>query len=291
MKIALNTYSLRKEWGLLSDKNYAPFLKFLKMLNVGQVELISEHFEYSSHKLGEIKQVLSDNGFSVFAICPSPHILTNTKNWEKARQEGKNCVDIAADNGIKYCRMLIGGGYYDPPEEAARNISEAVEWSFSVLKPVVEYAESRNVELCIETSYRYSSHPEFQEKLLTRIASPNLGFVWNIGNFETDQFRWQSLKTLIRNKAVKYVHAKAYAFDDQGMETKLDYLRAAQELHEGGLDPFISIEWEGALGGPLGALKTNELCKYAIVTTMKEQCSIRLDFPDETKIMEYLTNV
>lgn len=288
MDIALNTYSLRNEWGLYMMDNYAPLLRVIDELGVQQVELLDRHYENNADRLTAIQQVLADHGVTIFSIGPHTNLLTNPENSDNQVAAGKAEVDMAADHDIPKFRVSIGGGKYDPPGTEPASVDQAVEWAAKVFGPVVDYASDRGVTLCIETHHRYSSNPAWQAGLLEAVPSEHLGFIFDIGNFETEDLRWGSLDLLCEKRAVKYMHAKAYAFDDQGFETTLDYPRAVQQLHAAGLEVPLSIEWEGKLVGPLGALKTNELCKYSIAKAEGRDYAMKVDFPAEEPLMDSL---
>lgn len=286
MQIALNTYSLRKEWKFFKKDKWAPVFRFCEMAGITQFEVLDRHFEDWNMK--ELKENIESHGMQIFSLGPHPHFLTNPPNFEKNITEGKKWVDTCAEIGVQYFRVALGGGKYDPPTQTPSSLQEAVDWAVKVFEPVITYAESRGVTPCVETHHRYSSNPEFQAKLLEQVPSKNLGFAYDIGNHENDEIRWASLDVLIKKKAVKYVHAKAYAFDSKGLETKLDYPRMVKELLAAGLDIPLSIEWEGHLLGPIGVLKTNELCKYSIAKAKNESYVIKTAFPDKKGLKKLL---
>ncbi len=288
MKIAFNTYSIRKEWFLMSSLGMDPIYNILDMLDISDVELYDGSYQKDPKKLSDLKKKLEQKGFHIFSLGEHPHLLTNPKRFKEAEKEGKDCVDLCANNGIERFRVSIGGGKYDPLTEKPENLDQAVEWGVKVIKPVVEYAEKKGVIVCLETHHNYSSNPEWQSKMIDEIHSDNFGFIFDIGNYETDELRWESLDILIKKNALKYMHAKAYEFDKDGFETTLDYPRAIKEMIKAGIDTYLSIEWEGNLGGVLGALKTNELLKYSIAQAKGEDYEIKTDFPDEEELMEEL---
>jgi sugar phosphate isomerase/epimerase len=279
MKIALNTYSIRKEFPAMTKKSWDPVFQLIDWLGVKEIELFDRHF--TPPTLKSVQEKFTARGINIFSLGPHPHLLTNESEWPAAIADGKKWVDICADHGIPYFRVAIGGGKYNPPTATPKSLDEAVDWAVKVFEPVIQHAESRGVTPCIETHHRYSSNPEWQEKLIDRIGSKNLGFAFDIGNFENDQLRWASLDVLIKKKAVKYMHAKAYRFDAQGNETTLDYPRAVKQLHDAGFDIPLSIEWEGNLAGPIGALRSNELCKYSIARALGQTYTMKTDFSNE----------
>lgn len=286
MRINLNTYSLRKEWKFFSKNNYAALFKMADMIGTKELELLEQHF--NPNTLKSLQELIVSHGLKVFSLGCHPCFLTNPPNWEKRISEGKKWVDICADLGIPYYRISIGGGKYEPSDQTPKSVDEAVEWAVKVFEPVINYAEKRNVTPCIETHHKYSSNPEWQLKLLEKVPSKNLGFIYDIGNYENDTLRWVALDVLIKKRAVKYMHAKSYNYNAQGFETKLDYPRAIKALYDAQFDIPLSIEWEGHLLGPLGVLKTNELCKYSIAKATNQQYTMKTQFPNRSGLKKLL---
>jgi sugar phosphate isomerase/epimerase len=286
MQIALNTYSLRKEWKFFSQKEWAPFFKMAEMVGIKQVEVLDRHFLGEDMK--NLRERMASHGMKIFSIGPHPCFLTNPANFQTRIAEGKKWVDFCADNEIPYFRVSIGGGKYDPATETPKSVTEAVEWAAEVFGPVVTYAESRGVTPCIETHHKYSSNPEWQGPLYDRIASKNLGFAYDIGNFENDTLRWASLDALLKRNAIRYVHAKSYAYTNQGFETTLDYPRAIKQMMDAGLDIPLSIEWEGRLIGPQGVIRTNEICKYSIAKAQGKTYQMQTSLPSKSTLKKQL---
>ncbi|MHA1892298.1 MAG: sugar phosphate isomerase/epimerase family protein [Promethearchaeota archaeon] len=279
MKIALNTYSLRNEWELMKNiGGWDLIIKVIKMIDVEDVELLDSSFHSDPKMLEEIQDVFSSVGLNVFSLGPHVNPLTDERNRQNRIDGLKHWVDVAADHGIGAFRVALGGGSYTSADLKPKNVDTAVEWILPVLEPAVKYAEERDVAMCIETHHQFSSNPEFQEKLLEKIPSKSLGFIFDIGNFETDDLRWQSLEVLTKKNAVKYVHAKAYDFDEKGMETTLDYHRVVKTLQDAGINVNLSIEWEGKRAGPIGALATKELCKYSIARASGKEYEINTSY-------------
>jgi sugar phosphate isomerase/epimerase len=290
MNIAFNTYSIRNEWEVMKAVGgYGPIVKFIKMLGVTEIELLDRSFNSDPATLKELQAVFKENGIYIFSLGPHANPLTDEKNRKARIDELNGWTEMAASHGIPMYRVALGGGNYSDPAIKPASIDTAIKWITEVLRPAVDRAEHAGVTLAIETHHQFSSNPEFQQKLLDAIPSKNLGFAFDIGNFENDKLRWASLDVLTSKKAIKYVHAKAYAFDKSGFETKLDYPRVVKVLFDQGFkDINLSIEWEGKLAGPLGALKTAELCKYSIHKALGKKYTMRTDFPGEEELMDGL---
>ena len=61
MKIALNTYSLRKEWAEMTQKSLDPVVNLCKMCGITEIELFDRHYNNDSKKLTEVQKELEKN--------------------------------------------------------------------------------------------------------------------------------------------------------------------------------------------------------------------------------------
>ena len=53
----------------------------------------------------------------------------------------------------------------------------------------------------------------------------------------------------------KSVSAKSHSFDDDGNETRTDYLRMMKIVVDAGYDGYVGIEWEGGSPGEVEGVK------------------------------------
>ncbi len=288
MDIALNTYSLRNEWGIFTIDGWkqgweGPVLRVLKMLGVKYIELLDRHFEEG--QLSEIQSFLKEHGIEIFSLGPHFKFIQEPgEGRDSVIKDASHWVDLAADHDIHYFR--VGIGTLGPKRELTVPVDKAVDYVAATLEPVVQHAEERGVNIGIETHHAYSSNPEFQQKLMERLPSKNLGWIFDIGNYETRELCWDSLKVI--KKKIFYMHAKAYMFDDQGFETTLDYPRAIKTMHDAGFTGKLSIEWEGKMMGAIGALKTNELLKHSLAQIKGESYEMKTDFGDPEDLFDQL---
>ncbi len=292
MEIAFNSYSLRKEWGALTEgKGYEPVAHFIKMMEgVKEIELLDRSFNSDPMELQKAMSTFTEHDLNIFSLGPHPHPLTGKSKRPAALDELKKWTNICADHDIHNFRLSLGGGrgydkkYLIVPIKPS-SVDEAVEWTAEVLEPALVYAEEKGVNLCIETHHKYSSDPIYQEKLLDRLPFENLGFIYDFGNYENDELRWTSLDLLLKRKKIKYMHAKMYGFDEQGFEPKLDYPKAIKKMHDAGLDVKLSIEWEGSLPGPVGVLRSYELLRYSLAQVKGQSYHMKTDFPSADEII------
>jgi sugar phosphate isomerase/epimerase len=297
MDIALNTYSLRNEWKQMGDNPYPIIAAFCKDLGISRMELLEGHFK--PENLSSLHKYLVDQGIKVFALAPHTKLLAKPNEVEKQIEDGKNYLKMAQSIGAEMIRVQVGDGPFPkifPPmddfeeEEWADykdQISEAIEVTAAVTEPLIEFAEQVGVKIGIETHHSYSSNYLYMDAFNKRFPSKQIGWTFDIGNYENDEMRWKGLE-VVKNR-VMYLHAKAYAFDENGFEETLDFPRVAQTLHDAGFTGTWSIEFEGKMHGFLGVARSNELVKYSIAKATGSSYSMRINMPTgETLLNKYL---
>ena len=262
MDIALNTYSLRNEWNLLGAKPYNIIGAFCRDLGITKMEILDHHFTPES--LPAIQKELAENGVKIFALAPHTKILATPHEVKTQIANGTQTLQLARSIGAEVIRVQVGDGPlpkifppvpdFDEEEQAAyeEQIAEAIEITAQVTEPLIEVAEQTGVKIGIETHHSYSSNYLYMEAFNKRFPSKMIGWTFDIGNYENDEMRWKGLNAI--KYRMMYLHAKAYAFNAEGLETKLDFPRVAQTLHETGFHGTWSIEFEGHMHGFLGTV-------------------------------------
>ena len=291
---ALNTYSLRNEWDKVAKKGMASVIALCKDMDISAMEILDKHFKPET--LTEDTQALADAGISVFSIGPHVHLLVKPGEVDKMVADGKHWLELAQGAGIGNVRFQVGDGPLPkafPPmpdfsdeewTDYDEQMQEAVDLSAKVIDPLVEQAESLGVTIAIETHHSYSSNFRYMKLVNDRWPSSRLGWIFDIGNYENDYMRWEGLETIKSRTA--YVHAKAYDFDGNGFEKKLDYPKACSILNEAGFAGAWSIEFEGKAMGILGAMQTNELLKYCLATVEGSSYDMVTSFPSEKDLLK-----
>ncbi len=133
-------------------------------------------------------------------------------------------------------------------------------WKVSVvagLKELSEYAATRNINVICENHGWLSSDAPKLMAALDAVNLPNCGTLPDFGNWcikrSEDYFGGECLELfpdkyegikLMMPKA-KGVSAKSYDFDQNGIETTIDYGRMLQIVKDSGFKGIIGIEYEG----------------------------------------------
>ncbi len=287
MDLGISSYSIRNEWDDLAKNRIESLVAICQDMKIDRVELLDS--EFTPETLAGIVTSMAGQGIDVFAIAHGVSLLVKPGEVEKAIQDGKAMLSLAHSAGVKYLRFPMGDGpmprAYPPMDdfddeewaEYRNQMEDAVNFTEPVLTPLLAYAQELNVNIGVESHHSYSSNYIFIEKLLERFPSKHLGWILDVGNFENDALRWKALDVM--KHRVFYVHAKAYDFDANGFETKLDYPRVVQILGDAGFDGTWSIEFEGKMNGIYGVHKTAELLRYSIARASGGEYTMNLDIP------------
>ncbi|MHA1820161.1 MAG: sugar phosphate isomerase/epimerase family protein [Promethearchaeota archaeon] len=300
MKVALNTYSLRNDWKSLNAKKgnvkVNMIINLCHDLDIDELEILDRDVE--SMEIKDAMKKFKDAGIHVFSFGPHVKLLEKPNAVDKQIKDAKKWIELAASLDVPYLRFQVGNGplmrAFPPMDDFTEeewqdyyeSIDEAINFSAAVVDPVIELAEKNNVKIGIETHHSYSSNYVYMKKFNERWDSKNIGWIFDIGNYENDDLRWKGLEVI--KHRVFYIHAKAYKFDKNGFEKTLDYPKAAKILKDAGFDGNWSIEFEGKMNGILGAYRTAELVRYSIAKAEGRDYTMKKEneFPSEKALIK-----
>ena len=287
MELALNTYSLRAEMDAMGDKRWEIITAFCHDLGISQIEIMSSHLEGYDQKT--VINQLANNGIKVFAIATSTQLVDIPEKVDEEIEDGKYWIENVSSFGIKYLKFQVGNGPFKPLmqpmddfdedewQEYMCLVNEGLEVFQSITTPLVEAAEAADVYIGIETHWGFSANYLFMQAVNNAYPSSHLGWIYDAGNYENDTMRWRGLEQI--KTRTYYLHAKMYAFDDQGFEKTLDYPRICQTLGDASFNGNYSIEFEGKMHGFLGVSRAAELIRYCIAQSKGTSYVMKTDFP------------
>ncbi|MGI9428824.1 MAG: sugar phosphate isomerase/epimerase family protein [Bythopirellula sp.] len=135
------------------------------------------------------------------------------------------------------------------------------------LRQLCEFATPHEINVIVENHGGLSSDGSWLVNVMRRVRMINCGTLPDFGNFRigknedgSDNWydRYQGVEELM--PFAKAVSAKSHEFDDDGNETKSDYLRLMQIVVDAGYDGYVGIEWEGGKPDEVeGVLLTKQL--------------------------------
>lgn len=160
--------------------------------------------------------------------------IENHKKWVKA----------AAFLGCHSIRVNLFGSN-DP--------DEWLEAAAQGLGLLADYARDREINIIVENHGGLSSNGALLAKVIKLADRPNCGTLPDFGNFCIARNETECLeeydKYLGVSEMMPYafaVSAKSYDFDENGMETNIDYKKMLQIVKDAGYSGFIGVEYEGS---------------------------------------------
>ncbi|MFB9056393.1 sugar phosphate isomerase/epimerase family protein [Mariniflexile ostreae] len=154
-------------------------------------------------------------------------------------------VEAAHVLGCQAIRVNLAGGVEE---------NDAVKAAVDSLSKLSDFAKGSNINVLVENHGGFSSHGEWMSRVFSKIENENCGTLPDFGNFciEKDE-NGQCVDAYDRYKGMlellpyaKAISAKSYAFDAQGNETTIDYLRVMGMVKDAGYAGFVGIEYEGS---------------------------------------------
>ena len=130
------------------------------------------------------------------------------------------------------------------------------------LSRLTEYGDQHGMNVIVENHGGFSSHGLWLTDVIKMVNHPRCGTLPDFGNFrvsdEEEYDRYQGVKELM--PFAKAVSAKSQEFDNDGNETKTDYLKMMGIVIEAGYHGYVGIEYEGrGLSEDAGVRATKKL--------------------------------
>ena len=250
MKIGVATYSLRNE-----IKNGWTFEQIADKFNEWGLEYVEiNNFYLKPEELPKIVEMFKSKGITTNQLTVDGNNYFQKKESKRIGQFEymKKWIDAANKSGIKMVRANMGS-------HAVRSKKKALVKITETFRPILKYCESLGISHAFENHGSLSSDVEFQLMVKEQFPSDKMGYLLDTGNYNPKDLIYKNIGKL--GKSILVVHAKTYAFDENGEETKLNFKRIISELNKIGFDGIYSIEFEGHGDAVEGIEKTIELLK------------------------------
>lgn len=279
-KISLAEWSLHRalKKGELDNLDFPAKAK--NEFDIDAVEYVNQFFmDKATDKtyLGELKKRCDDLGIaSVRIMIDEEGDLGNTNEAErtKAVENHYKWVEAAQFLGCTDIRVNARG------EGTAEEVAAAAA---DGLGRLTTFAKDYNIAVIVENHGGYSSNGAWLAGVMSTVNDPACGTLPDFGNFciERTQPKDDTIEAHMETKCLeeydmykgvqemmpfaKGVSAKSYAFDGQGNETKIDYVKMLQIVKDASYTGYVGIEYEGVgnISEEEGILKTLELLKKA----------------------------
>ena len=250
-KISLAEWSLHRT--LRSGKiDNLDFPKIAKdEFGIEGVEYVNQFFKDKAEDgkyLKELKKRCDDNGVeSVLIMIDGEGALGNAdeKKRIKAVENHYRWVAAAKFLGCHSIRVNAqsGGTYQEQVERAADGLAR-----------LSEYASDVDINVIVENHGGLSSNGQWLAQVIRKVNMDNCGTLPDFGNFRTGRDkktgqdiwydRYLGMAALM--PFAKAVSAKSHDFDEDGNETKTDYMRMLRMVLDAGYHGWVGIEYEGS---------------------------------------------
>ena len=256
-KLSLAQWSLHK--AIIEDKTLDPidFAEKAKTLGFGGIEYVSGLYTLHIDKMGmqslldTLKAKSEESGVENLLIMIDGEgdlASPEEKERDEAVEKHKKWVDAAEFLGCHSIRVNLFG---------SRDSDIWVDASTDGLVKLSQYAATKNINVLVENHGYLSSNADLLKMVMMKVEMANCGTLPDFGNFCLEKEggeRWgaKCIKEYDRYVGVKKlmpwakaVSAKSHDFDENGNETKTDYVKMLQIVKDAGYKGYIGVEYEG----------------------------------------------
>jgi sugar phosphate isomerase/epimerase len=258
-KISLAQWSLHKTifGGKLDNLDFAKAAK--NDYGIEAIEYVNQFFKEKAKDekyLADMKQRAGDLGVkSLLIMIDGEGALgdADDKKRTEAVEKHYKWVEAAKFLGCHAIRVnAASSGTYE----------EQLERAADGLRKLTEFGTQHEISVIVENHGGLSSNGAWLAAVIQKVALPRCGTLPDFGNFNLgggQQYdRYKGVTELM--PFAKAVSAKSHDFDEQGNETKTDYLKMMKIVLDAKYRGYVGIEYEGSkLSEPEGILATKKL--------------------------------
>lgn len=168
------------------EMDYAAWIRSAATIGAEGIEHYDGFFRsYRAADVDPIVTLMDDTGQVSSMLCFSPD-FTHPDADERARQVERQraAIDLAVRLGTRFCRTLSGQA------RPGLTRQDGMAWTIEALRRSLDYAERRDVILCLENHYKdgtwqYAEFAQPQDiylEILDRVDSPHLGVQYDPSN-------------------------------------------------------------------------------------------------------------
>ena len=252
-KISLAQWSLHNA---MNDNGVDPFdfAKDAKSLGFEAVEYVNQLYKKQVDSMGldavlkRLKKESEKHGVKnlLIMVDDEPDLADADPEVRNTAVEAhKKWVDAAAYLGCHSIRVNTFGTM--DPDMWVENVKDG-------LTKLSKYAATKNINVLVENHGWWSSDPVKVMQAINEINMPNCGTLPDFGNWCykrsenyfggecLDEFpdKYEGIRLMM--PAAKAVSAKSYAFDENGYETTIDFVRMLQIIKDSGYKGYVSVE-------------------------------------------------
>jgi L-ribulose-5-phosphate 3-epimerase len=191
--------------------------------------------------LAELKKRCDDNGVkSGLIMCDREGALGDADAAARTK---------AVENHYKWVTAAAYLGCHSIRVNAQSSGSFGAQADFAIdgLRRLAEFGAQHGLNVIVENHGGLSSNGKWLTAVIDQVGLPNCGTLPDFGNFNVARDKPYDRYTGVREMMpfARGVSAKSYAFDAQGNETTIDYLRMMRIVKDAGYGGYVGIEFEG----------------------------------------------
>ncbi len=220
-----------------------------EMFDIGVIELVNHLLDGGSRQvLAEMKRQACDVGVKFFMIMVDDEGDLSHRRprvRRKAVHRHQHWIEVAADLGCTAVRVNTGGDHplaWNTPLENGV-VQSTLRRCLDSCTALADFARPAGVSILLENHGGLSSNIPAVVDLIQRAQRGNLGTLPDFGNFSAAADKYDSIERLL--PFALGVSAKTFDFDDEGLETTIDYPRMVKMIEASGYEGYIGIEYEG----------------------------------------------
>lgn len=240
-KISLAQWSLHRNMldrGTMDPLNFGPIAK--NTFGIDAVEYVNQMFFDKANDTAYLREMRSraeGEGVNSLLIMVDGEGRLGEPNRSDRLEAVENhykWVDAAKFLGCHSIR--VNARSEGSREEQAKLVADG-------LTRLTEFAAERDMNVIVENHGGLSGDADWIVNVMENVDHPRCGTLPDFGNFDEDQDIYDGVRSMM--PYAEGVSAKAFAFDDEGYETTIDYPRMMQIVVDAGYDGYVGIEYEG----------------------------------------------
>ena len=260
-RLSLAQWSLHRAifGGKIKNENFAKVTK--QEFNISCVEYVNQFFKDKAENMAylkDLKKRADDHGVTTNLImCDGEGRLGDPDNAKRTQ---------AVENHYKWvlASKFLGGHSIRVNAASAGEYDDQLELAADGLSRISEFAAKHDMNVIVENHGGLSSNGQWLASVMKKVNMKNCGTLPDFGNFH-DYDRYKGVEETM--PFAKAVSAKSHNFDEDGNETKTDYVKMMKIVLSHGYNGFVGIEYEGREKPEMEGIK---LTKQLLLKVRKE---------------------
>ncbi|MEL7497739.1 MAG: sugar phosphate isomerase/epimerase family protein [Planctomycetota bacterium] len=272
-KISLAEWSLHRTLrsGKISNLDFPKVTK--EEFGIEGIEYVNQFFKDKAEDgkyLADLKKRCEDHGVeSVLIMIDGEGALGDADDKKRAESVKKHHKWVAAAKFLGCHSIRVNA-------RSSGTYAEQVQRAADGLRQLSEYAQEVDINVIVENHGGLSSNGQWLAQVIQKVDMDNCGTLPDFGNFRIRRDKnkakeiWYDryIGTASLMPFAKAVSAKSHDFDQEGNETKTDYMKMMQIVLDAGYNGWVGIEYEGS--------KLDEYAGIRATKKLLERCQTEL---------------